>query len=154
MRHQLKIASLFTAIILSLTACAQSASVGIPTQNPVAAVVQTPQAAAPVATLTASAVPATAVPATPLPVQPEPTATAAPPTATLAPQPTAAPDTSASDGNAACGQLITYIVKPGDNLFRIALRYKTTALAIARRNGIPNVRVVRTGQRLRILTCG
>jgi peptidoglycan L-alanyl-D-glutamate endopeptidase CwlK len=49
--------------------------------------------------------------------------------------------------------LVTYIVRPGDNLFRIALRYRTTINAIARRNGIKNTRVIRVGQRLRILTC-
>ena len=159
MRHQLIFTSILIALILSLTACSQSASVGIPTSNAAAANQQqaataTPEVVAPVATLAETAIPATQAPATPQNVQPEPTATAVPPTATLAPVPTAEPDNSSTAGNVACKQLITYIVKPGDNLFRIALRYQTTALAIARRNGISNIRVIHTGQRLRILTCG
>jgi LysM repeat protein len=44
-------------------------------------------------------------------------------------------------------------VRAGENLFRIALRYNTTSLAIARLNGIPDVRFIRTGQRLTIITC-
>jgi len=45
------------------------------------------------------------------------------------------------------------VVKPGENLFRIALRYNTTILSIARRNNISDPRVIRTGQRLHIVTC-
>ncbi|MCL5275848.1 MAG: LysM peptidoglycan-binding domain-containing protein [Chloroflexi bacterium] len=140
-------------LILSLTACAQSASVGIPTSNAVAAIA-TPNPVAPVATLAETTIAATQAPATPQNAQPEPAATPVPPTATLAPAPTAVPDTSSIEGDMVCNKLITYIVRPGDNLFRIALRYRTTAAAIARRNGISNVRVIHTGQKLRILTCG
>lgn len=46
-----------------------------------------------------------------------------------------------------------YTVRPGDNLFRIGLRYGTTATAIARQNGIADVRLIRPGQRLRINVC-
>jgi LysM repeat protein len=60
-------------------------------------------------------------------------------------------DTGSSD--AGCNRVIIYIVKPGDNLFRIALRYRTTIYTIARQNGITNTRVIRVGQRLRITTC-
>jgi LysM repeat protein len=44
-------------------------------------------------------------------------------------------------------------VQPGQNLFRIALRYNTTINAIARLNGITNTRLIRVGQRLRVVTC-
>lgn len=41
-----------------------------------------------------------------------------------------------------------HIVGPGENLFRIALRYNTTINAIARANGIVNPRYIYVGQRL------
>lgn len=41
-----------------------------------------------------------------------------------------------------------HIVRPGENLFRIALRYNTTINAIARANGIVNPRYIYVGQRL------
>jgi LysM repeat protein len=44
-------------------------------------------------------------------------------------------------------------VRPGENLFRIALRYNTTITSIARRNGISDPRSIRSGQRLSIVTC-
>lgn len=44
----------------------------------------------------------------------------------------------------------TYIVRRGDNLFRIALRYGTTVQAIANANNIPNVRLIFSGQVLNI----
>ena len=46
-----------------------------------------------------------------------------------------------------------HIVRAGENLFRIALRYRTTINAIARLNGITNTRLIRTGQRLVVITC-
>ena len=42
----------------------------------------------------------------------------------------------------------TYFVRPGDTLYRIALRYGTTYLEIARVNQIPNVRLIYVGQKL------
>jgi LysM repeat protein len=87
--------------------------------------------------------------------QPAPTAaepippTQAPPATPAAPQNAGTGSTTVT----ACKQQVIHIVKPGENLFRIALRYRTTIYAIARRNGITNVRVIRSGQRLRIVTC-
>ncbi len=52
-----------------------------------------------------------------------------------------------------CGVRVVHVVKPGENLFRIALRYNTTILSIARRNNISDPRLIRTGQRLHIVTC-
>jgi len=68
---------------------------------------------------------------------------------------------SASTGSArggggarvACGVRVVHVVRPGENLFRIALRYNTTITAIARRNGISDPRSIRSGQRLSIVTC-
>lgn len=58
------------------------------------------------------------------------------------------------DAGLPCNTRVTHIVRAGENLFRIALRYRTTAAAVARLNGITNVRRVSVGQRLRIITCG
>lgn len=44
----------------------------------------------------------------------------------------------------------TYTVKAGDSLTKIALKYHTTVTAIANRNGIKNVNLIRTGQVLKI----
>jgi len=46
----------------------------------------------------------------------------------------------------ASGQI--HIVRPGENLYRIALRYGTTINAIAQANGIHNTRLIYVGQRL------
>src|SRR6266850_1522963 len=44
----------------------------------------------------------------------------------------------------------TYVVQPGDNLFRISLRYGVTFAALAQANGIVNVNLIFVGQVLRI----
>ncbi|MFB0533552.1 MAG: LysM domain-containing protein [Anaerolineae bacterium] len=44
----------------------------------------------------------------------------------------------------------THVVQPGENLFRIALRYGTTAQAIAAANNLPNIHLIYVGQVLRI----
>jgi LysM repeat protein len=43
-----------------------------------------------------------------------------------------------------------YIVKPGDNLFRIALRYGLDQYYLARYNGIQNMSLISVGQEIRI----
>ena len=43
-----------------------------------------------------------------------------------------------------------HVVQPGENLFRIALRYNTTTWAIATANGLSNTHYIYVGQRLRI----
>lgn len=161
MRHSLKTISLLLGCLLALTACAQPASVGIPTPSQATRDAQQAQQLA--LTVTASQIVSTPIPPlptdTPVPQQ-TPTAIPAQVTSTAVPEsvpaePTAAPTRapSANTGSVSCNRLVTYIVRPGDNLFRIALRYRTTINAIARRNGIKNTRVIRVGQRLRILTC-
>jgi LysM repeat protein len=47
------------------------------------------------------------------------------------------------------GQII-HVVRPGENLFRIALRYGTTVDAIVAANGLANRRLIHVGQRLAI----
>jgi LysM repeat protein len=87
-----------------------------------------------------TAEPTLAVVATPAPTAPPaptPTPPAPPPTAVVAP--TAAP----------AGGTV-HVVQPGENLFRIALRYGTTVQAIASANGISNPALVYVGQRLTI----
>src|SRR5262245_33234153 len=66
-----------------------------------------------------------------------PTSTASPaPSATVAATPVPA------------GQQTTYVVQPGDNLYRIAIRFNTTVSAIAQANGIVNPSLIYAGQRL------
>jgi LysM repeat protein len=43
---------------------------------------------------------------------------------------------------------VTHVVAPGENLFRISLRYNVSVAAIAQRNGITNVNLIYSGQRL------
>ncbi len=47
-----------------------------------------------------------------------------------------------------------HVVQPGENLFRIALRYGVTIDAIARANGLTNTRHIYVGQRLIISSSG
>ena len=49
------------------------------------------------------------------------------------------------------GETITHIVQPGENLFRISLKYNTTVQAIAAANNIINPRYVYPGQKLQIV---
>ncbi|HLF75471.1 MAG TPA: LysM peptidoglycan-binding domain-containing protein [Anaerolineales bacterium] len=72
----------------------------------------------------------TVIPATPV--------TIIPPTATPIPGTTVSPPT--------CRAI--YVVRRGDNLYRIALRYGTTYTEIARVNQIPNPRLIYSGQQL------
>ncbi|MDW8352568.1 MAG: LysM domain-containing protein [Anaerolineae bacterium] len=66
----------------------------------------------------------------------------------------ASPGTSRGGGRRiGCGVRVVHVVRPGENLFRIALRYRTTIASIARRNGIADARTIRVGQRLTIVTC-
>jgi LysM repeat protein len=44
----------------------------------------------------------------------------------------------------------THVVRPGENLFRIALQYGTTAQAIAAANNLPNIHLIYAGQVLHI----
>lgn len=60
---------------------------------------------------------------------------------------------SGSGGDDPIHQMV-YIVKRGDTLSQIALRYKTTVASIARINGIKNVNLIYVGQRLIIQTQG
>ena len=55
-------------------------------------------------------------------------------------------------GNEPNGQIINYIVKPGDTLSQIALQYGTTVSEIAALNGIINVNLIFPGQVLQIRT--
>lgn len=50
------------------------------------------------------------------------------------------------------GQTITHIVQPGENLYRIALKYGTTSAAIAAANNIVNPNMIYAGQKLIIST--
>lgn len=113
------------------------------------AIVNTTRAAQTMAAQTAEAEPAgEGEEPTETSMAPPATATSEPPTpaaSPTSPAPTAEPTaTPAPSGET------TYVVQPGDNLFRIALRYGTTVQAIAQANGIANASQISVGQELTI----
>jgi hypothetical protein len=61
---------------------------------------------------------------------------------------------AASPAALTCGPNVTYYVRPGDNLFRIALNHGTTMQAIASANGITNYARIYAGSVLRIPCAG
>ncbi len=77
---------------------------------------------------------------------PEPTAT------TPLEEPTEVVTTEAptEEAPAVSGEPTTYVVQPGDNLFRIALRHNTTVQAVAQANNITNPSLIYVGQTLTI----
>ncbi len=114
------------------------------------AIPQPPPATATPAPVIITAVPAIEVSTAVAPIQPVPPAPLPDPG-----NPTGEVNLPATNYSpAACNTRVTHTVRVGENLFRIALRYRTTAAAVARMNGITNVRRVSVGQRLRILVCG
>jgi LysM repeat protein len=68
--------------------------------------------------------------------------------ATDEPAPEATDEPAPTESPVASGT--TYTVRPGDNLFRIALRFGTTTSALATENGITNPRLIFANQVLRI----
>ncbi len=62
--------------------------------------------------------------------------------------------TLASPAEQSCGPSVFYTIVPGDNLFRISLRFGTTMDAIARANGIANYNRIFWGTTLRIPCAG
>lgn len=48
------------------------------------------------------------------------------------------------------GGAVVHVVQPGENLFRISLRYNVSMGAIAQANGIGNINIIYVGQRLTI----
>ncbi|HHE72378.1 MAG TPA: LysM peptidoglycan-binding domain-containing protein [Chloroflexi bacterium] len=96
-----------------------------------------------------------APPATPSST-PEPTALPPTPTATLVPvviEPTTAPTEAPPAEPTTATPLpagTTYVVQPGDNLFRIGLRYGVTVAQLARANNITNPALIYVGQVLTI----
>lgn len=84
-----------------------------------------------------------------------PAVTVAPPL-TFTPASTAGPaltPTPATAIPAATGDII-HVVQPGENLFRISLKYNLLAAIVAAYNGIPNPNLIYVGQRIRIPTYG
>ena len=86
-------------------------------------------------------IPTTAVQPTATPVP-----TTLPGTPTATPAPTAAPPPSV-------GETI-HVVQPGENLFRIALKYGMTSATLASYNGIANPNLIYVGQKIRIPAAG
>ncbi len=76
----------------------------------------------------------------PTPIPPTPTAIPIPPT-------------QIPVANESCGEGVTHVVQPGENLFRIAMRYDTTIGAIQNANGITDMNQIIVGQTL-VIPCG
>ena len=94
-------------------------------------------------------VPPTAPPPSPTETPVPPTAapsTTAMPTFTPTPESLVAPPSPTGE--------VKHTVEPGENLFRIALRYETTVEAIASANGIANPAMIYVGQELTISSSG
>jgi LysM repeat protein len=92
---------------------------------------------------------------TPTPEQPTPTSSPVPTVApTTAAVPTFTPSPVSPTAVSALTGQVEHIVQPGENLFRIALRYGTTVEAIASANGIANPAMIYVGQRLIISSAG
>jgi len=70
------------------------------------------------------------------------------PASTPTPAPTSTPAPTNTPAPSSTQQ--TYVVQAGDNLFRIAIRFRTTVQALAAENGIANSRLIYVGQTLRI----
>lgn len=67
---------------------------------------------------------------------------------TIVPQ-TSPEETAAATADAAAGSLVTYVVKSGDNLTRIAKAHKTTVQAIREANDLKTDRIL-VGQKLKV----
>ncbi len=74
---------------------------------------------------------------------------------TPVPPPTATPipPTEVPVANTSCGDGVTHVVEPGENLFRIALRYGTSIGTIQNANGISDMNQIVVGQTL-VIPCG
>lgn len=80
--------------------------------------------------------------------EPAATAPSMPATDTPAPPTAMAPATPAPATPIPSGTTTTHVVQPGENLFRIALRYGTTVEAVAQANGIADPRQLSVGEEL------
>lgn len=92
--------------------------------------------------------PTEAPPEAPVAVEPTPTETPSPsPTETPAaePEPSSTPETVPNEA----GEII-HVVQPGENLYRIGLKYGISWVVIAEYNGIANADALSAGQELRI----
>lgn len=127
---------------VTLDALAQANNITNPNLILVGQVLIIPGAVAEQPTVTPTAVPTvTGTPATATPTQPAtltPTATTAPP---ATPTPTSVPPVAGE---------VVHVVQPGENLFRIALKYNLSTAVVAAYNGIPNPNLIIVGQKIRI----
>ncbi|MCS7087265.1 MAG: LysM peptidoglycan-binding domain-containing protein [Thermoflexales bacterium] len=69
------------------------------------------------------------------------------------PIPASASTPSRRSARLSCNRRVTHVVRSGENLFRIALRYRTTVASLMRLNGIRDPHSLRVGQRLTVITC-
>lgn len=83
-----------------------------------------------------------------------PTAAAPAPTATPVPTGTVTPATVTPAPTPAPVSEIVHVVQPGENLFRISLKYNLQTAVVAAYNGITNPNLIYVGQKIRIPTSG
>ncbi|MBE2184063.1 MAG: LysM peptidoglycan-binding domain-containing protein [Anaerolineae bacterium] len=83
-----------------------------------------------------------------LPFTPPPQPTGAPPTAVVITSTTAAPAPTVAPPQPPQVNTTTYVVRPGDTLFWIAVRHNTTVNHLATLNNISNPNLIFAGQRL------
>jgi LysM repeat protein len=143
-------------VLMALSACVRPAPDSV---DPSTLITPTPDLAiqptfAPIATFDPASVypgPDTLASPTPFTDQPPVEGEVAPPVEP-APEIVAPPEEQAPPPEqpvTSSGETI-HIVQPGDNLFRIGLRYGFTAQELATYNNIPNVNIIYVGQEIRI----
>lgn len=151
-------------IVIGLTGCTRERPElpGIPTSTPTQAIPLSLDGTPTILAVNATATPAPVL-GTPTPVviaaTATPMASAAGNNTELIPTATATPGSSpAGDGTSSDtttgGSEIIHIVQPGENLYRIGLKYNIDAATIAAYNGISNITLIYVGQSLRIPTNG
>ena len=86
---------------------------------------------------------------TPKPPTPEPSPTPTTASVTAVPTFTPAPVPTTEAPTITTGET-THVVQPGENMFRIALKYGTTVQGIAAANGIANPAMIYVGQELKV----
>ncbi|HEY1409065.1 MAG TPA: LysM peptidoglycan-binding domain-containing protein [Promineifilum sp.] len=152
-RTTLVLFSTVCLLILGLTACERPAPGS--EQPPPTATIPAPLLGATSLPGAASPTPAQVIPIdpnAPLGASPTPGAVATTDPAVASPGATAppAPEATASQPQPGPSGEIIHIVQPGENLYRIGLRYGFTYQELAAYNGITNPNALEVGQQIRI----
>lgn len=150
MKSKILLILLSILIVASLSACVRPA----PNSTPPATATQPAPGIVPTLQLPSGVTPtpqfvATIDPNAPIGATAEPGAPVDPAAASPTPEPPAPEPTAEPQPEAPTGETI-HVVQPGDNLYRIGLRYGFTAEELAAYNGIANPDRIDVGQQIRI----